>query len=155
MNGGDNIGTYIPLFSQAKGAEIAVYVVTYYILLGVWCLVAFLVMKQKHIVRLAQKYADIVVPFLYMGLGVYVVVKSSCYSWSIERIDTSASALPGRTVMALVTTFVLLICIIAILWFKLRKRAVQSEPNDENCEPTVRNADSSKADEAYSEQKHA
>lgn len=32
MNGGDNIGTYIPLFSQAKGAEIAVSVI-YYILL--------------------------------------------------------------------------------------------------------------------------
>jgi len=27
MNGGDNIGTYVPLFSQAKGTEIAVYVV--------------------------------------------------------------------------------------------------------------------------------
>ncbi|KAJ5725775.1 uncharacterized protein N7483_007132 [Penicillium malachiteum] len=36
MNGGDNIGTYIPLFSQAKGAEIAIYVVIYYILLGLW-----------------------------------------------------------------------------------------------------------------------
>lgn len=45
MNGADNIGTYVPLFSRAKGAEIAVYVVTYYILLGLWCLAAFLIMK--------------------------------------------------------------------------------------------------------------
>lgn len=65
VNGADNISTYIPLFSQARGAEIAVYVVTYYILLGVWCLAAFLVMKQKHILRVAQKYARIAVPFLY------------------------------------------------------------------------------------------
>lgn len=115
------MGTYIPLFSQAKGAEIAVYVVTHYILLGVWCLIAFLVMKRKHVVRLAQKYANIVVPFLYVGLGVYAVVKSECYPWSIERIDTSASKLAGKTVMALVTTFVLLICIIAMLWLNLRK----------------------------------
>ena len=35
MNGGDNIGIYISLFWQAKGAEIAVYLVIYYILLGV------------------------------------------------------------------------------------------------------------------------
>lgn len=156
MNGGDNIGTYIPLFSQAKGAEIAVYVVTYYILLGVWCLIAFLVMKQKHIVRLAQKYADIVVPFLYVGLGVYVVVKSSCYPWSIERIDISASALPGRTVMALVTTFVLLICIIGMLWLKLRKGAApaQPAPNEENCEPTVQNVESAILDGPSLEQRH-
>lgn len=36
MNGGDNIGTYIPLFSQVERAAIVVYVVVYYILLGVW-----------------------------------------------------------------------------------------------------------------------
>ena len=35
MNEGDNIGSYIPLFWQAKGAEIAVYLVIYHILLGV------------------------------------------------------------------------------------------------------------------------
>src|SRR5207248_951786 len=29
INGADNIGTYVPLFSQAKGAEIAIYVVVY------------------------------------------------------------------------------------------------------------------------------
>jgi cadmium resistance protein CadD (predicted permease) len=114
MNGGDHIGTYIPLFSQAKGAEITVYVVTYYILLGVWCLIAFLAMKQK-LVRLAQKYADAVVPFLYVGLSVYVVVKSECYPWPFERIDNSASKLPGRTVMALVTKFLFLICILGML----------------------------------------
>ncbi|KAJ5358784.1 uncharacterized protein N7496_011197 [Penicillium cataractarum] len=155
MNGGDNIGTYIPLFSQAKGAEIAVYVVTYYILLGAWCLVAFLIMKQKYILLLAQKYADIVVPFLYVGLGVYVVVKSSCYPWSIERIDTSASALPGRTVMALVTTFVLLICIVTMLWLKLRKRAPQSTPDDENSEPTSQPVESFNSDPASPEQRNA
>lgn len=54
MNGGDNIGTYVPLFSQAKGAEIAVYVVVYYILLGVWCFAAWLLMGQKHDLRLVE-----------------------------------------------------------------------------------------------------
>jgi cadmium resistance protein CadD (predicted permease) len=100
INGGDNIGTYIPLFSQAKGAEIAVYVVVYYILLGVWCLAAWLVMKQRHVLKLAQRYADYVVPFLYMGLGIYIIVKSDAYPWSIEHI-----------VMAVSTTGLLLLCI--------------------------------------------
>ncbi|RHZ51794.1 uncharacterized protein CDV56_104249 [Aspergillus thermomutatus] len=130
MNGGDNIGTYIPLFAQAKGAEIAVYIVTYYILVGVWCLVAFLVMKQKHILLVAERYASVVVPFLYLGLGVYIVVKSSCYPWSIQHIDDSTSAHPGKTIMAVVTTVLLLICIGAMLWCKLRKKAAQ--PPDSN-----------------------
>ncbi|KAJ6031210.1 hypothetical protein N7540_001942 [Penicillium herquei] len=134
MNGGDNIGTYIPLFSQAKGAEIAIYVVIYYILLGVWCLVAFLIMKQKHVVRLAQKYADLVVPFLFIGLGIYITVKSSCYPWSIEHIDAANTTPSGKTIMAVVTTLVLLVAIGSMIAIKLRKRAANStsdvgEPN--------------------------
>lgn len=122
MNGGDNIGTYVPLFSQAKGAEIAVYVVTYYILLGVSCLVAFLVMKQKHILRVTQKYANVVVPFLYVGLGIYIITNSSCYPWSIRHIDDSISSHPGKAIMAVVTTAFLLACIGAMLWLKLRRQ---------------------------------
>ena len=152
MNGGDNIGTYIPLFSQAKGVEIAVYVVTYYILLGVWCLVAFLIMKQRHVLFLAQKYADLVVPFLYMGLGVYVVVKSSCYPWSIKKIDGSDSALSGRTVLAIVTTFFLLVCVAVMLWFKLRERAASPALNDENSGPTARDTDCESSDSVSNKQ---
>ncbi|WYZ36716.1 hypothetical protein EsH8_II_000222 [Colletotrichum jinshuiense] len=126
MNGADNISTYIPLFSQARGAEIAVYLVTYYVLLGVWCLAAFLVMKQKHILRVAQKYARIVVPFLYLGLGIFIIVDSECYPWSIEHIDDRFFADPGTTVMAVVTTFTLLPCIGAMLWIKLRKMRAQA-----------------------------
>jgi cadmium resistance protein CadD (predicted permease) len=129
MNGGDNIGTYIPLFSQAKGAEIAVYVVVYYILVGAWCLVAFLFMKQKHILRVAEKYASVVVPFLYVGLGIYIIVKSSCYPWSIEHIDDTISSHPGTTIMAVVTTVLLLACIGAMLWFRLRGKAAQPTPD--------------------------
>lgn len=115
INGGDNIGTYIPLFSQTKGAEIVVYIVIYYILLGVWCFVGFAIMRQKHILHVSQKYVGYFIPLLYVALNIYIIVKSSCYPWSIEHIDSSASALPGRTVMALATTFLLLACISVML----------------------------------------
>ncbi|KFY81199.1 hypothetical protein V499_00025 [Pseudogymnoascus sp. VKM F-103] len=129
MNGGDNIGTYVPLFAQAKGAEIAVYVVTYYILLGVWCLVALLAMRQKHVLLLAQKYMSVVIPFLFLGLGIFIVIKSSCYPWSIDHIDASISTHPGKIIMAVVTTILLLICMGAMLWLKLRKKAAPPPPD--------------------------
>ncbi|KAG8408104.1 hypothetical protein J3459_018174 [Metarhizium acridum] len=122
MNGGDNISTYIPLFSQTKGAEIAVYVVVYYILVGVWCLVAFLVMRQRHVLRAAEKYAHYVVPFLYVGLGIYIIVKSNCYPWTIQRIDAQRGGDPGRMIMAVVTTGLLLMCIAAMLWARMRNK---------------------------------
>ncbi|KAM0347495.1 hypothetical protein ACHAPZ_011384 [Fusarium culmorum] len=131
INGGDNIGTYISLFSQTKGVEIAVYVVTYYILLGLLCLVAYLVMKQKHILRVVEKYAQLVIPFLYKGLCIFIIVDSECYPWSIERIDNSISSHPGTVILAVVTVSVILLCGGAMLWYRLRKEARQVTNMDE------------------------
>ncbi|KFY14839.1 hypothetical protein V491_05887 [Pseudogymnoascus sp. VKM F-3775] len=131
MNGGDNIGTYIPLFSQAKGAEIAVYIVVYYILLGIWCLISFLIMKEKHILRIAEKYATFIIPFLYLGLGIYVVVKSNCYPWSVEQIDNQFLGGPGKIVMGIVTTFLLSSIMGIMVWFKMRKRNRTPTRNEE------------------------
>ncbi|KAF8240428.1 hypothetical protein L208DRAFT_1449537 [Tricholoma matsutake] len=108
MNGGDNIGTYIPLFSQAQRAEMAIYIIIYYILLGVWCLVAFLVMREKDILALAKKYMHMIIPFLYIGLGLYILIKSSCYPWSIQKINHSVSMHPGEVIMPVITVFLLL-----------------------------------------------
>ncbi|KAJ4317798.1 hypothetical protein N0V84_007160 [Fusarium piperis] len=140
MNGADNISTYVPLFSQAEGAEIAVYVVVYYIFLGLWCLIAFLIMKQKHILRVAQRYARVVVPFLYMGLGVFIIVKSECYPWSIEHIDDEHASHPGKTIMAVVTTFLLLACFGTMLWVKLRNKAAQPSLNDGDSDTRINSA---------------
>jgi len=121
MNGGDNIGTYVPLFAQAKGAEIAVYIVVYYILLGVWCVTAFLIMKEKHILRIAEKYASFIIPFLYLGLGIYIVVTSQCYPWSIEKINSQFLGNPGKLIMGLMTAFLLSSIMGIMVWFKMRK----------------------------------
>ncbi|KAL1845229.1 hypothetical protein VTK73DRAFT_834 [Phialemonium thermophilum] len=130
MNGGDNIGTYVPLFSQARGLEIAVYVVTFYVLLGLWCLAAFLVMRQRHVMRVAEKYARVFVPFLYVGLGTYILVKSSCYPWTIRRIDRDASSHPGRIIMGVVTAVVVSACIGAMALYRWRKRPRTADPGE-------------------------
>lgn len=131
MNGGDNIGTYVPLFSQAKGTEIAVYVVVYYILLGVWCLAAWSLMGQRHVLRLVEKYMQWVIPFLFIGLGIYITVKSDAYPWSIERINNSFIPNPGEVMMGVFTAFFLLSCIGIMLWLRLRKRCQTSTPDTE------------------------
>ncbi|KAL9041449.1 MAG: hypothetical protein Q9214_004107 [Letrouitia sp. 1 TL-2023] len=131
MNGGDNISTYIPLFSQAKGAEVAVYAIIYYILLGVWCCVAFLIMKQKHILRIAQKYASFLIPFLYIGLGIYIVVKSDCYPWSIDNIDNQFVGNPGQIVMGIVTAFLLSSIMGIMVWVRMQKQKRALPSNEE------------------------
>lgn len=133
MNGGDNIGTYIPLFSQTKGAEIVVYVVVYYILLCVWCLTAWLVMRQRHVLALAQKYVEYLLPFLYMGLGIFIIVQSECYPWSIEHIDDDLPEThPGQTLMSTMTVLLLLLAMGAMVWYRLAKTPLQRAVHAEN-----------------------
>ncbi|OAL43034.1 hypothetical protein IQ07DRAFT_463003, partial [Pyrenochaeta sp. DS3sAY3a] len=122
MNGGDNIGTYIPLFSQVKGAAIAIYVVAYYILLGALCFLTFLIMKQKHIVYVAEKYASFIIPFLYIGLGIYITVKSECFPWTVHEIDHQFLGNRGKIVMGVVTSFTLPFIMATMVWVRVRKQ---------------------------------
>ncbi|KAM0708945.1 hypothetical protein Q7P35_002981 [Cladosporium inversicolor] len=121
VNGGDNMGTYIPLFAQASKGDIAVYLVAYYVLLGAWCAVAWLVMQQKDVLRLAERYASAVVPVLYMGLGVLIVVKSKCYPWLGGRID-SETGVSGAVVLGFTMAAFLVLCAGGMVVFKLWQR---------------------------------
>lgn len=104
----------------------------YYILLGVWCLVGFLVMKEKQVLRTAEKYVGVLIPFLYTGLGVYIVIKSHAYPWSIEHINTSTPQPFGKAILATMTVLILLLSIGIMVWFKLvrkGKAALQMRPS--------------------------
>jgi cadmium resistance protein CadD (predicted permease) len=121
VNSGDNIGTYIPLFAQASKSDLAVYAVTYYVLLGGWCFVAWAVMQQTVVLSLAEKYAGWVVPNLYVGLGVWIVVRSGCYPWLGGWIDDETD-LKGFVVLAEATVGVLGLCTGAMVWIRMRQR---------------------------------
>ncbi|KAI1362628.1 hypothetical protein F5Y08DRAFT_329971 [Xylaria arbuscula] len=158
LNGGDNIGTYIPLFSQVRGAEIAVYVVVYYILLGVLCLVGFLIIKQKHLLAIIEKYVGWFIPFLYMGLGVYIIVKSDAYPWSIEHIDDSLHQNSGRVLLATLTVALLLISIGLMVWYNFfikRRRSVGrvNGEADENGSNTAATAERRWCEESMRQQR--
>ena len=79
-------------------------------------------MRQKHVLRMAQKDVGNPIPFLYLGLGIYIIVKSSCYPWSIRRIDESYFSNPGKLIMTLMTICLLLTSMGVMLWLKLRKK---------------------------------
>jgi cadmium resistance protein CadD (predicted permease) len=121
VNSGDNVGTYIPLFAQASKSGLAVYAVTYYVLLGGWCLVAWAVMQQRVVLSFAEKYAGWVVPNLYVGLGVWIVVRSGCYPWLEGWIDAETD-LKGFVVLAEATVGVLGLCAGAMVWIRMRQR---------------------------------
>jgi cadmium resistance transport/sequestration family protein len=78
-NGGDNIGIYVPLFASSNLANLAVICLTFLVLIGVWCYVAYRLTRHKAIARVLTKYGERIVPFVLIGLGIYILLESETY----------------------------------------------------------------------------
>lgn len=75
-NGGDNIGIYVPLFASSTLPNLVVILSVFLILVGVWCWVAERLTRQRAIALLLSRYGHRIIPFVLMGLGLYILVDS-------------------------------------------------------------------------------
>jgi len=74
VNGADNIGIYSALFAVSDLARVSVLISVLYILLAIWCLIAYRIHTQQVIAETLKKYGHRIVPFILIGLGIYVFV---------------------------------------------------------------------------------
>lgn len=78
-NGGDNIGIYVPLFASSDLTSLLVILVVFAVLIGVWCCVAYYLASHPKISPLLTRYANRLVPFVLIGLGLYILIESRSY----------------------------------------------------------------------------
>ncbi len=78
-NGGDNIGIYVPLFASNNLAELAVICLTFLVLIGIWCYVAYRLTRHKAIAHILTKYGERIVPFVLIGLGIFILLENKTY----------------------------------------------------------------------------
>jgi cadmium resistance protein CadD (predicted permease) len=87
-NGGDNIAIYTPLFAQAFKWQIVVYIIIFLLMVFIWLIISYYFINYRPILNLAQKYARYIVPIVFIGIGIYIIVTSDCFSWLIQAIKT-------------------------------------------------------------------
>jgi cadmium resistance transport/sequestration family protein len=75
-NGGDNLGIYIPLFASNSLPRLAVMVSVFLVLVGVWCWIAERLTRQQAIALLLSRYGHRFIPFVLVGLGLYILTDS-------------------------------------------------------------------------------
>ncbi|HLO47747.1 MAG TPA: cadmium resistance transporter [Kamptonema sp.] len=78
-NGGDNIGIYLPLFASSNLPSLAVTLSVFFILIGVWCYIAYLLTTHPVISQFLTRYAKAVVPFVLIALGLFIIIESETY----------------------------------------------------------------------------
>ncbi|CAF2563640.1 unnamed protein product [Rotaria sp. Silwood2] len=87
-NSGDNIAIYTPLFAQATKWQIGVYIAIYCSMVLIWLIFCYLFINFRPILSLAQRYAHYIVPIVFIGIGIYIIIKSDCFPWLAEAIRT-------------------------------------------------------------------
>ena len=73
-NGGDNIGIYLPLFASSDLTSLIVIVIVFFVLILVWCYIAYLLTRHHSIARVLTRYGHAIVPFILIGLGIYILI---------------------------------------------------------------------------------
>ncbi len=79
-NGGDNISIYIPLFAGSKLTSLAVTVAVFFVMVGVWCAIAYSLTRQPTIAYVLTRYGKHIVPFVLIGLGLLIMYERGTFS---------------------------------------------------------------------------
>ncbi|MEG3988149.1 cadmium resistance transporter [Microcoleus sp. S28C3] len=78
-NGGDNIGIYLPLFASSDLPSLVVILAVFSVMVGVWSYLAYRLTRQRAIARILTRYTKVVVPFVLIGLGIFILIESGTY----------------------------------------------------------------------------
>ncbi|MCC5606977.1 cadmium resistance transporter [Nostoc sp. CHAB 5834] len=79
-NGGDNISIYIPLFAGHDLTSLGVIISIFFVMVGVWCAIAYFLSRQPTIAETLSRYGKAVVPFVLIGLGLFIMYERGTFT---------------------------------------------------------------------------
>jgi cadmium resistance protein CadD (predicted permease) len=74
-NGADNLGVYIPLFSNAPHL-IPVYSAVFAVMTGTWCALGYYLVNNALLGARIRRYGRAALPFVLIGLGLWILSKA-------------------------------------------------------------------------------
>lgn len=74
--GAEELSVYIPFFSSLLGANLVAAVVTFLILVPVWCALCQRISRIPRIGETIEKYGRVVISVLFVAIGIFVLVEN-------------------------------------------------------------------------------
>lgn len=78
-NGGDNIAIYIPIFASQTLSSNLITLIVFFALVAIWCFLGFKLTKTPVVAKVLEKYGHVAVPFVLIGLGVFILYHSGSF----------------------------------------------------------------------------
>jgi cadmium resistance protein CadD (predicted permease) len=83
-NGGDNIGVYAPLFASLSISQIFLTSTTFFVMVGIWCVISYIMVINKIMGYKLQEYGHIILPFVLITIGIGVLTGwGSIFSFTV------------------------------------------------------------------------
>lgn len=79
VNGGDDLGAYVPVFVRAGAAGIGVYIAVFLLLVGVWCVAGRLLASHPAVIKFLDRWGDIVEPVVLIALGLFILIQGGAF----------------------------------------------------------------------------
>jgi cadmium resistance transport/sequestration family protein len=76
VNGGDNIGIYLPLFASSSLPQLVILLVIFLGMVAVWCWLAAQLVQHRAIASVCNRYGDRLIPWILIGLGIYIMIEN-------------------------------------------------------------------------------
>lgn len=77
--GGEELSIYIPYFASLSTKDLIITLVIFNLLVPIWCTVCRKISSIKHVQETVFKYERFLVPIVFVGLGVFVLVESNTF----------------------------------------------------------------------------
>ena len=78
-NGGDNIAIYTPLFASSGARTLGITLITFGAMIAIWCVAGYGIGNYSAVVRVIDRYGHILVPFVFIALGIYILLGSQSH----------------------------------------------------------------------------
>ncbi|ANZ61208.1 hypothetical protein AYR62_10120 [Secundilactobacillus paracollinoides] len=78
-NGADNIGIYVPLFSQYNDGETWLTIAVYAVMTLIWCFIGYKLANLPVLKKRIEHYRKWVIPLIFIVLGVYILIKNNAF----------------------------------------------------------------------------
>jgi len=72
-NGGDNLGVYIPLFLTMDIINVGITTATFFLMVGLWCIMAYLMVENKIFGKKIRMYSNAIFPFILILIGIWIL----------------------------------------------------------------------------------
>ncbi len=76
-NSADNVSVYVPLFASHNPTDVALIILIFLVLVGVWCYAGYRLVRYPAIARFLERYGERLVPYIFILLGIYILLESA------------------------------------------------------------------------------